>query len=263
MGPPTPSAGLRFWISGLPSAVLFVAALVFLGRELGSVTLGGLLDALGALSPVDVLLALAFTAVAVAALAATDLLAAREAGATLPRARVAFGAFLGWAFSTTLGSPLFGRAPVRHRLYTAWGMEPETVDAVVRAARFTLVTGFLVLLGWGLLGLPGFQGPLAETPDGPFPPGSLAAFLLQVLGGRVPDRGTRVILALGAVLLGLGGGWPAPAAVLVLVLLAPARGEFFRPTALTREPLSAGASISFIRSLLRRVPPHSFEKRTS
>ncbi|HSR40693.1 MAG TPA: hypothetical protein VLL48_00940, partial [Longimicrobiales bacterium] len=174
---------MRFWASRLPAAVVFVAALVFLGTELESVTLGGFLDALGDVGRVNVAMALALTAVAFAALAATDLLVAREEGAALPRVRIAFGAFLGWAFSMTLGSPLVGRAPIRHRLYTAWGMEPETVQAVVRAARSTLVTGFLVLLGWGLVGLPGSPGPLAETANGPVSPGSVAAVLLRLLGG--------------------------------------------------------------------------------
>lgn len=179
------SPTLRTWLSRLPAVVAFLAALVLLRAELDFLTLAEVGGAVASLEPVAMVVALAFTAAAFATLGAADGLAAWDAEAELAGLRVAFGAFLGYAFSLTLGSPLFGTAPVRHRLYTTWGMAPETVRTVVRGARSTLVAGFLVLLGWGLLGLPGFPGPLGEAPHGPFPAGGPAASLLRLTGAAV------------------------------------------------------------------------------
>lgn len=162
------------------AAVVFVGALLVLRRELDVFSLPGLVDGLADLGLVRIVGAAALTGVAFAALVAADWISADEARAGLSRPRVALGALLGYAFSLTLGSPVFGRAPIRERLYTAWGMEPETVGRVVGGARLTLATGFLALLGWGLLGLPGLPGPVPLA--GELPSGPLAESVLRLAG---------------------------------------------------------------------------------
>ncbi len=188
-----PSPTVRLWTSRLLVAAVFVAALLLVRAELESLTLGGLLGAITVLERSAILLAVALTAIAFAALVATDWLAAREGGTGLSSGRIASVAFLGWAFGLTLGSPLFGREPVRHRLYTAWGMEPAAVGGVVRGIRLTLVTGFLLLLGWGLLGLPGSPAPLGGAAEGPIPSGTPWGFLLRLLGAGFLVTGTLLL----------------------------------------------------------------------
>jgi len=166
----------RPWLSRLVAAVLFVGALLVLRTELDALSFSGLLDGLAELGPGRIGRAAALTAVAFVALVAADWISAEEARAGLSHLRVVLGAFLGYAFSLSLGSPLFGKAPVHGRLYAAWGMEPETVSRVVGGARLTLATGFLALLGWGLLDLPGLPAPMA----GRLLPGDLAESVLRL-----------------------------------------------------------------------------------
>lgn len=129
---------------------------------------------------------------------------------------------------------------------SALGSGASSAVAVVLSGAVFLAGATLLLTG----ALPVAPGRLENVPlpvlEASRFRGSVAGTVLLILGWGLSRRlsaafhATRVILALGAVPMGLGGGWLAPAAllVLVLVLLAPARREFFRPTALTREPLS-------------------------
>jgi len=244
----------RPWLSRLVAAVLFVGALFVLRAELDAFSFSGLLDGLAELGPGRIGRAAALTAAAFVALVAADWSSAEEARAGLSHLRVLLGAFLGYAFSLTLGSPLFGKAPVRGRLYAAWGMEPETVGRVVGGARLTLATGFLALLGWGLLDLPGLPAPMADR----LPSGGLAESVLRLGGAAclalavglvVYTAGSRASNLVGIAAARLTSGvlfWSASAGVLY-VLLPDAAGIPFGT-------LLGAFLVAYMAGLLSGVP---------
>lgn len=138
----------------LVAAVLLSASLVLLHRELQAHSVAQVLAGLRALPLYKVLLGALFTAASYAALTGYDALAMRYVGASVPFRRLAFASFLAYAFSNALGFPLLTGAPVRYRLYSAWGLDAVSIARVVAFSAGTFLIGFLALAGLTFLFFP-------------------------------------------------------------------------------------------------------------
>ncbi len=208
--------------------VLFVGALWVLHRQLSEHTVRDVLLAVAAVPAWRVALAGLFTLLSFVALSGYDLLALRYVGHPLSYGRVALATFLGYGLANALGFPLLTGAPVRYRLYTAWGVEGADAARLVAFSTTTFWVGFSALGGLSLLldpmALPVGGGPVASR--------ALGAFLLLMTGGylAVAARRTKP-LRLGPLALpmpGLGlvvrqivvgaADWTLAAAVLFVLL---------------------------------------------
>ncbi len=140
---------------------VFVAALLALRRELGSIEYGQVMAAVFAIPASRLAAALALTVASYLALTGYDLLALSYVGRTLPRGRIVLASFLGYAISNSVGlGPLSGAA-VRYRFYTRWGVTGAELSRMVVFYSTTLWLGLLLLGGACLTmaPLPGLGGP--------------------------------------------------------------------------------------------------------
>ena len=101
----------RFW--PFLAVAIFAGALVVLHRELAAYRFGDIRRSLRAVSPNALALSALITALAYAVLPGYDAAALRYVGSRLPLPRVAFGSFIAYAFSQTLGFPLLTGGSVR------------------------------------------------------------------------------------------------------------------------------------------------------
>jgi phosphatidylglycerol lysyltransferase len=121
---------------------LFGGAAVFLRHALRDYRYHDIVDSLRAIPAARRALALALTAASYWALTAYDALAVRAIGRALAYRRVAFAAFVGQAFSQSIGLALVTASSIRYRLYTAWGLSAVEVTNVVAFATLTFWLGF-------------------------------------------------------------------------------------------------------------------------
>jgi phosphatidylglycerol lysyltransferase len=174
--------------------LFFAGALLLLRRELGHLDWVEVRGGIAATSGTALLLAFLLTALSFLVLSGYDRLALRYAREPLERARSGLAAFLGYAFGNALGMPTFTAAPVRYRLYSAWGL---SADQVLRVVVFCTVSFWVALLG--VSGLVFLLQPVALPAAVPLPEGALrpvgGVLLLLVAGylawaalGRSPIR---------------------------------------------------------------------------
>jgi len=128
-------------------AAVLALALALLHRELRTFSIPEILAGLRALPTGRILAAMAFTAASFLTLTGYDWLAARYVDAHIPYRRLAFASFIGHAFSQALGFSLLTGAPVRFRLYTAWGLEAPDIARIIAFSSATFWVGFLALAG--------------------------------------------------------------------------------------------------------------------
>jgi phosphatidylglycerol lysyltransferase len=160
---------------------VFVLALLALRAQLGEVALADVPAAAGEIPVPALLAAVGLTLVSFLVLTGYDRLALSYARQPLERARSGLAAFLAYAFSQALGFPLFTGAPIRYRLYAAWGL--DTVQ-VLRVVAFCAATFWVGLLAVG--GVLFLVAPPAVPIDGAFPEWALrpvGALFLAVLAG--------------------------------------------------------------------------------
>ena len=127
---PSSSAGdllRRFW--PFLAVAIFAGALVVLHRELAAYRFGDIRRSLQAVSPDALALSVVITALRMPCSPATTPAALRYVGSRLPLPRVAFGSFIAYAFSQTLGFPLLTGGSVRYRLWSAWGLRASCVTS--------------------------------------------------------------------------------------------------------------------------------------
>ena len=146
------------------AVTLFALAFAALGREFRAHSVAEILLDLRAMPRGRILGAVGFTGLAYVALTGYDALAAMYAGVRLPYRRTALASSVGYAFSQTLGFPLLTGAPIRYRLYTAWGVEAPDLTRMLAFTSGTMWLGVLVLAGAtfvlepaALVGLPAAQ----------------------------------------------------------------------------------------------------------
>jgi phosphatidylglycerol lysyltransferase len=129
------------------TVVLFAFALWLLRGELAGFRYRDVMIYLGTLPLSWVLLALVLTALGYGAMTGYDALAFRHIRHPLPYRKIALASFSGYAFSNSLGHPLFTGTPIRARLYAGWGLSAIQVTQVVLFCFVTFWLGFFTLGG--------------------------------------------------------------------------------------------------------------------
>lgn len=107
--------------------------------------------AIHALSAVQVMLALLFTAGSYLALTLYDVLALRVIGRPLPWRTAALASFTSYTLSHNLGLSLVTGGSARYRVYTAAGLDGPDVARVIAIASGTFALGVLIVTGAALL----------------------------------------------------------------------------------------------------------------
>ena len=134
-------------LTSLLSLLFFALALWLLRRELADFRYKDIILFFHNLPAHRVAMALAFTALSYLALTGYDALALRYIGKRISYWKVALASFTGYAFSNTLGLPLFTGTPMRARLYSGWGMTAIDITRVVLFSYITFWLGFIGLSG--------------------------------------------------------------------------------------------------------------------
>ncbi len=138
-------------LTSLLSLFFFALALWLLRRELRDFRYQDILTFFRELPADRVVMAIAFTVLSYLALTGYDALALRYIGKRIAYWKVALASFAGYAFSNTLGMPLFTGTPLRARLYSGWGMTAIDITRVVLFSYITFWLGFIGLSGAAFL----------------------------------------------------------------------------------------------------------------
>jgi uncharacterized membrane protein YbhN (UPF0104 family) len=123
--------------------ILFGAAIYVLATELRDQPLREILEELRRFPPPRLALAVLATALGYLALAGYDALSLATIGRRLPFSRIAYGAFLAFAFANSLPLSVVTGAAVRYRLYSQWGIDRADAARVVTLNTITYVVGLL------------------------------------------------------------------------------------------------------------------------
>jgi uncharacterized membrane protein YbhN (UPF0104 family) len=163
-----PSLRSRAWVwvrllrrkLSLDHAAPVVGLLIFAGvawvmvHELRDLPLGEVRAYLADLPMSFIALALGLTALNFIVLSGYDWLAMRYVGVDLAYRRVAFSAFIGYAFSQAIGNPLITGGGVRYRLYSSWGLSGRDIAKTVLFAGVSFWLGCFALGSFLFLGQP-------------------------------------------------------------------------------------------------------------
>jgi len=145
---------MKLGLRHLP-AVLGVAllggAIWVVQHEFRTLKLADIKDALAAIPPSRLWLALGFTVLAYGLLTIYDRLGTIYAGRPVSYARSAFASFCAYTLAHNLGFAAVSGAAVRYRLYAHWGLTPLQIGKVVAFCSLTFMLGGLVLGGTVLL----------------------------------------------------------------------------------------------------------------
>ncbi len=145
---------LRLRLATVVGAVLFLAALYVLHRELGEITFHDVVLALERLPRGAFALALVLTAVNYAILTGYDQLAFIYLGRLIPRWQISMASFVGYAIANNVGLAVLSGTAARYRFYSRWGLSAAEISRIVIFYSGTFWLGLLVLGGWSLLTSP-------------------------------------------------------------------------------------------------------------
>src|SRR5437764_5230864 len=132
-------------------AVMVIAvaiALLLLQRELKSYHYRDLMRQVWTLPHTHLALALLLTAIAYAVLPGYDAIALSYVDHALPVRRIAFGSFIAYALSHSLGFPLLSGGPVRYRFWSAWGLSTSEIAQAISLAGATFIIGMIAVAGF-------------------------------------------------------------------------------------------------------------------
>jgi len=141
------SSSPRRLLSAAVSLLLFAGAVYVLHAELRDHPLHEILAELRSFPPLRLILSLAATVLGFLALAGYDAVSLAALGRRLPFRRVAFAAFLGYAFANSLPLSVVTGAAVRYRLYSQWGIARADAARVITLNTITYVVGLLAAAG--------------------------------------------------------------------------------------------------------------------
>src|SRR5205814_2349629 len=116
-----------------PAAMVIAVsiALLLLERELKSYHYRDLMRQVWTLPHSHLALALLLTTVAYAVLPGYDAIALSYVDHPLPVRRIAFGSFIAYALSHSLGFPLLSGGPVRYRFWSVWGLSTSEIAQAI------------------------------------------------------------------------------------------------------------------------------------
>ena len=184
---------MKLGLRHLP-AVLGVAllggAIWVVQHEFRTLKLADIKEALAAIPPSRLWLALGFTVLAYGLLTIYDRLGTIYAGRPVSYARSAFASFCAYTLAHNLGFAAVSGAAVRYRLYAHWGLTPLQIGKVVAFCSLTFLLGALVLGGGVLLVEPHVLPVLGDR---------LPRWLMQVFGGALLVTAVAYIVLSGAI----------------------------------------------------------------
>jgi uncharacterized membrane protein YbhN (UPF0104 family) len=143
----SPPTRRRRLLSAAVSLLLFAGAVYVLQSELREHSLREILGELRSFPPIRLILSLAATVLSYLALAGYDAVSLAALGYRLPRRRIAYAAFLGYAFANSLPLSVVTGAAVRYRLYSQWGIARAEAARVITLNTVTYVVGLLASAG--------------------------------------------------------------------------------------------------------------------
>jgi uncharacterized membrane protein YbhN (UPF0104 family) len=138
---------LRRVVGAGVSLLLLAGAVFVLRSELRDHSAREIMDQLRSFPPLRLVLALAATVLGYLALAGYDALSLAALGRRLPFRRVAYAAFLGYAFANSLPLSVVTGAAVRYRLYSQWGIARTDAARVITLNTVTYAVGLLASAG--------------------------------------------------------------------------------------------------------------------
>ena len=134
--------------------LVLILALVVLREELREYRYHEIVQAARRIPARRILVAALATVLSYATLVLYDALALRYVRRPLPLRRLAFGSFIAYALSQTLGFPLLTGGSVRLRFWTAWGLSASEIAQGIGFAGTTFTLGLVALGGAALLAEP-------------------------------------------------------------------------------------------------------------
>jgi uncharacterized membrane protein YbhN (UPF0104 family) len=143
----SPAVTWRRLLGAALSVVLFAGAVFVMRSELRQHSLPEILAELRSFSPVRLILALAATVLSFLGLAGYDAVSLSALGRRLAFHRVAYAAFVGYAFANSLPFSVVTGAAVRYRLYSQWGLARAEAARVITLNTVTYVVGLLASCG--------------------------------------------------------------------------------------------------------------------
>jgi phosphatidylglycerol lysyltransferase len=141
------ASAMRRLLSAALSVLLLAGAVYVLRSELREHPPHEVLGELRSFPPIRLLLSLVVTVLGYLALAGYDAVSLAALGRRLPFRRVAYAAFLGYAFANSLPLSVVTGATVRYRLYTQWGLAEGEAARVMTLNTVTYVVGLLASAG--------------------------------------------------------------------------------------------------------------------
>jgi uncharacterized membrane protein YbhN (UPF0104 family) len=129
------------------SVLLFAGAVFVLRSELRQHSVPEILGELRSFPPIRLVLSFAATVLGYLALVGYDAVSLTALGRKLSLRRIAYAAFLGYAFANSLPFSVVTGAAVRYRLYSQWGLGRDEAARVITLNTVTYVVGLLASAG--------------------------------------------------------------------------------------------------------------------
>lgn len=217
--------------------VIFVAVAWVMVHELRDLPLAEVAAYLSGLPLPHIGIALALTVLNFIVLSGYDTLAMRYVNVDLSYHRVAFSAFIGYAFSQAIGNPLITGGGVRYRLYSSWGLTTEQIAKTVLFAGVSFWMGCFALGSFLFLGQP----VSLQTLDLPIQPTWIGIACLIPTAGYVGVTAIRDRpLFIRGFSLSMPAQWMVPAQIGIAV------ADLFVAASVLYVLLPSGADISYL-----------------
>ncbi|HEY1951598.1 MAG TPA: bifunctional lysylphosphatidylglycerol flippase/synthetase MprF [Gemmatimonadaceae bacterium] len=233
-------AGFSRALGPAAMATAMAVGLYIIERELKTYHYRDLMRQVWTLPHSHVALALLLTALAYAVLPGYDAIALAYVDHPLPVRRIAFGSFIAYALSHSLGFPLLSGGPVRYRFWSVWGLSTSEIAQAISFAAATFMVGMIAVAGVVFVLEPSSTVRLLQLPFGSLKPVGVVCLMLiaayvvlsftrvkavQLFGWEFPFPSPRLALAQLFVAV---VDWSAAGAVLY-VLLPPGYRLSFLP----------------------------------
>lgn len=176
-------------IGPLAMAVVVAVALYLLEQDLKAYHYGDLMRQVWVLPHSHLALALLLTAFAYAVLPGYDAIALSYVDHPLPIRRIAFGSFIAYALSHSLGFPLLSGGPVRYRFWSVWGLSTSEIAQAISFAGATFIIGMIAVAGGVFLLEPASTIDLLHLPVTTLKP--VGVFCLLLVAGYLVLTTTR------------------------------------------------------------------------
>jgi phosphatidylglycerol lysyltransferase len=153
---------LRQRAGTIATIVIFLLALAALQALLRDFHYHQVIAQLRSLSPRQLAIAIACTALSYLTLTGYDFSALRYVGRKLPYRLIAFASFTGYAVSNNLGFTVLSGGSIRFRLYSAAGVSAGDIAKIILFTAVTFPIGLCAIASLAFLTAPGELAPIAH-----------------------------------------------------------------------------------------------------